>query len=148
VRIHSLFAAILSGSCLAAPVIGISDGDTLTLLVDQTPVKIRLAEIDAPEKSQAFGNRSKQSLSDLCYRREASYVQQAKDRYGRIVARVSCEGIDASRHQVEQGMAWVYLKYQTDPALSPVEAIARAEKRGLWADPDPVPPWEWRKSQR
>jgi micrococcal nuclease len=129
----------------AAPVIGISDGDTLTILESGQPVKIRLANIDAPEKAQPFGNRSKQSLSDLCFGKGAEYTPQAKDRYGRTVALVNCAGIEANKAQVERGMAWVYPKYNRDPLLPAVEESAKVGKRGLWADPQPVPPWEWRK---
>jgi len=77
-------------------VIGISDGDTLTVLVERQQVKVRLVEIDAPEKGQAFGNRSKQSLSDLCFDRTATLADKGKDRYGRTLAQVYCDGIDAS----------------------------------------------------
>jgi micrococcal nuclease len=86
----------------AAPVIGISDGDTLTVLEDNRQVKIRLANIDAPEKAQAFGQRSKESLSDLCYRKDAAYQVQDIDRYGRTVAVVTCVGVEGNWAQVER----------------------------------------------
>ena len=129
----------------ASPVIGIADGDTLTVLVDRQPVKIRLANIDAPENGQAFGQRSKQSLSELCWQKDATYQVQDIDRYGRTVAIVSCDGVDVNRAQVERGMAWVYTKYNRDPDLPGLQEQAKVERRGLWADPSPVPPWEWRK---
>ena len=132
----------------AHQVIGIADGDTLTLLVDQRPVRIRLANIDAPEKSQAFGERAKQSLSDLCFGKEARYTPQEVDRYGRTVAVVTCGGIEANRSQVERGMAWVYPKYNKDATLPAIQEVARAKRRGLWRDPDPLPPWEFRKQKR
>ncbi|MFC3107382.1 thermonuclease family protein [Undibacterium arcticum] len=128
----------------AHQVIGIADGDTLTLLVDRAPLKIRLADIDAPEKKQAFGQRSKQSLSDLCWGKDARYQAQTIDKYVRTVARVTCAGIDANRSQVERGMAWVYPKYNRDASLPAVENAARAARRGLWADKEPMPPWEFR----
>lgn len=146
------FFALLCGATLLAPahahkVIAISDGDTLTLLVNEKPVKIRLANVDAPEKNQAFGDRSKQSLSDLCWGTDASYKEQDVDRYGRIVAVVSCGGVEANRAQVERGMAWVYPKYNQDLTLPGLEAMARRDKRGLWADANPIPPWEFRRPQ-
>lgn len=125
-------------------VIGISDGDTLTVLVERQQVKVRLVEIDAPEKGQAFGNRSKQSLSDLCFDRTATLADKGKDRYGRTLAQVYCDGIDANAEQVRRGMAWVYDRYVTDRGLYLIQEEAKAAKRGLWADTEPMPPWEWR----
>lgn len=127
----------------AAQVIGIADGDTLTVLEDRRQVKIRLANIDAPEKKQAFGQRSKESLSDLCFGKDATYQVQDIDRYGRTVAVVTCAGIEANRAQVERGLAWVYPKYNKDRSLPSLQDAARGARRGLFADPEPVPPWEW-----
>jgi micrococcal nuclease len=138
---------IIAAAFLAS-VIGISDGDTMTVLHEREPVKIRLAEIDAPEKAQPFGTKSKQALSDLCFGKQAEVVPQTKDRYGRTIARVKCEGRDASAHQVQVGMAWVYDRYVTDRSLYHVQSMARAGGRGLWADAGPVPPWGWRKGDR
>lgn len=126
-------------------IVGISDGDTLTAKCPTETIKVRIAEIDAPEKKQAFGQRSKQSLSDLCFKSQAEVRPDKKDRYGRTVARVSCNGIDVSQHQTSTGMAWAYTKYLTDQSIKAYETQARAAKRGLWADPEPVPPWDWRK---
>lgn len=141
-------AFILSAPAFAHKVIGISDGDTLTLLVDQKPLKIRLANIDAPEKKQPFGQRSKESLSDLCWGRDATYETQDIDRYGRTVAVVTCGSIEANRAQVERGMAHVYPKYNKDRSLPALQEQAKAARRGLWVESIPVPPWEWRKAQR
>lgn len=132
-----------------ATVIGISDGDTLTVLnEDKQQVKIRLAEIDAPEKGQPFGTQSKKSLSDLCFGKQAKVTPRVKDQYGRTVARVSCDGVDANLEQISRGMAWVYRKYAKDHNLFVYEHEAKRQKRGLWADKSPTPPWEWRKSAR
>lgn len=126
-------------------VVAVADGDTLTVLRDREQLKVRLVEIDAPEKAQAFGNRSKQSLSDLCFGKSATLADQGKDRYGRTLARVTCDGIDANAEQVQRGMAWVYRKYAPkDSPLYAAESEAKAARRGLWADADPMPPWEWR----
>lgn len=125
-------------------VVGISDGDTLTARCGQPDaykqVKVRLAEIDAPEKKQPFGERSRQNLASLCFQKEAEIRPTAKDRYGRTVARVSCAGQDANAAQVRDGMAWAYTKYLTDPGFARLH-------RGLWADKEPVAPWEWRRKQ-
>ena len=126
-------------------VVAVADGDTITVMRDLVPVKLRLLEIDAPEKKQAFGARSKQSLSDLCFNKTATLIEKGRDRYGRTLARVSCEGVDANAEQVRRGMAWVYDRYVTDRALYAVQIEARDAGRGLWADPDAVPPWQWRR---
>lgn len=142
-----LIGAIFPVYALAAPVVGISDGDTLTVLDDRRQVKIRLANIDAPEKAQPFGQRSKESLSNLCYRKDANYQVQDIDRYGRTVAVVTCAGVEANRAQVERGMAWVYPKYNKDRSLPAVEAAARTASLGLWRDPSPIPPWDFRRNK-
>lgn len=116
-------------------VVSIADSDTLTVLTaSKQQHKIRLAEIDAPEKNQSFGTKSKQSLSDLCFGKEAEVHPRAKDRYKRTVARVTCAGIDANAEQVERGMAWVYSRYAKDNDLYVLEQGARMGKRGLWED--------------
>lgn len=114
-------------------VVAIADGDTLTVLnEDFQQVKIRLAEIDAPEKKQPFGTRSRQSLGELCHDK-------------RIVGRVSCAGVDANAAQVRRGMAWVYDRYAKDKTLYRLQDEARSSGRGLWAGRNPVAPWEWRR---
>ena len=103
-------------------VVGIADGDTLTVLTaSKQQHKIRLAEIDAPEKNQPFGSKSKQSLSDLWFGKEAEVIPRAVDRYKRTVARVRCAGVDANLEQVNCGMAWVYRKYAKDDDLYVLE---------------------------
>jgi endonuclease YncB( thermonuclease family) len=129
-------------------VVGIADGDTLTVLADTTPHKIRLAEIDAPEKRQDFGERARQSLAALCFDQQAEVSKGKTDRYGRTVARVSCRGIDASLHQVLMGLAWAYTAYLTDPVIAIAEQAARDSRTGLWADVEPTPPWLYRKGKR
>ena len=127
-------------------VVGVADGDTLTALCNGSKqVKVRLSEIDAPEKRQPFGNLSKQSLSGMCLQKKAKIKPQTKDRYGRIVARVMCEGVDANEEQVRRGMAWVYDKYVRDQNLYSIQDKARASKIGLWADKKPIKPWEYRR---
>lgn len=133
-------------------VVGIADGDTLTARCGEPgeylQVKVRLAEIDAPEKKQPFGQRAKESLSDLCFQAMATIKPQTIDRYGRTVARVECRGKDASLEQVRAGMAWAYTKYLTDQAVLDVELAARRDRVGLWQDAEPVEPWEFRAGKR
>lgn len=141
----ALLYSVAHADTLTGRIVGISDGDTLTMLdAGNNAVKIRLAEIDAPEKKQPFGARSKESLSDLCYEKTATADVQSKDRYGRTVARIKCKGVDASAAQISRGMAWVYDKYVKDKSLYQLQDEARTARLGLWSDPEPMPPWEWR----
>ena len=133
---------------ITGKVIAVADGDTITVLIGHREIKVRLTEIDAPEKKQAFWSRSKQSLSDLCFGKTATLAEHGKDRYGRTLARVTCAGTDANAVQVRRGMAWVYDRYVTDHSLYSVQADAKAARRGLWKDDQPVPPWEWRRIKR
>ena len=127
-------------------VVAIADGDTLILLnEDLQQVKIRLAEIDAPEKKQAFGTRSRQSLGELCHEKRAEVRVVDVDRYKRIVGRVSCAGVDANAAQVRRGMAWVYDRYAKDKTLYRLQDEARSSGRGLWVDRNTIAPWDWRK---
>ena len=140
--------ALLSGDfAYAHKVIGISDGDTMILLIDSKPVKIRLANIDAPEKKKPFGQKSKESLSEICWGTDATYVPQTTDRYGRTVAVVFCNGIEANKEQVRRGMAWVYPRYNKDRMLPSIQAEAKDHRVGLWSEREPFAPWEFRVKQ-
>ena len=135
-------------AALLCLVVGISDGDTIKVRCpDQPQMVIRLAEIDAPEKAQPFGQRSKELLSALCFKKQAEIRPSTHDRHGRTVARVLCAGTDANATMVRSGMAWAYTRYLTDPQIQAMEVVARRERLGLWADVHPIPPWEWRKSR-
>jgi endonuclease YncB( thermonuclease family) len=147
--------AILAGPLLAAEyvgrVVGIADGDTMTLLVPDgasfKQVKVRLGEIDTPESKQPFGERAKQTLSDLAYNKQARVVVQDTDRYGRKVSRVYVGGVDVNAERVKRGAAWVYRQFLKDQSLLALEAEAKAAQRGLWGLPEAhrCPPWDWRK---
>lgn len=128
-------------------VVAIADGDTLTVLnEDFQQVKIRLAEIDAPEKKQPFGSCSRQSLGELCHEKRAEVrVTDVDRRYKRIVGRVTCAGVDANAAQVRRGMAWVYDRYAKDKTLYRLQDEARSAGRGLWIDRNPMAPWDWRR---
>lgn len=141
-------AVVFAYPAHAGQVVAIADGDTLTVLEGREQIKVRLANIDAPEKKQPFGQRSRQSLADLCFRKQATLQVQDVDRYGRTVAVVVCDGIEANREQVARGLAWTYVKYNKDLTLPAIQESAREAKLGLWRDQQPVPPWEWRRENR
>ena len=135
-------------------VVGVADGDTITVLdADKVQHKIRLSGIDAPEKKQAFGNRSKESLSELAFDKTVNVETSKRDRYGRQIGKVLVNGRDVNLVQVERGMAWFYRQYQRDQSpndrrlYEAAEDAAKANKWGLWRDADPVPPWEFRRNK-
>jgi endonuclease YncB( thermonuclease family) len=138
-------APVGAAEILEGRVVGVHDGDTVTLLMaGNRQIKVRLAQIDAPESDQAFGQRSKQSLSDLVFNKTIRVEKETIDKYGRTVGTLLVDGIDANREQIKRGMAWAYRKYLRDPSLLQVEEEARQAKVGLWSDPNPMPPWEYR----
>lgn len=159
-RILLLTAPLLLANTSAADtqnghVVGVSDGDTVTVLdATNTQWKIRLLGIDAPEKKQAFGNKSKEHLSDLVFNKHVQVEYSKKDKYGRTVGKITVHGVDANLEQVKAGMAWHYKKYQSEQseadriAYAQAEDQAKAARLGLWLDPEPTPPWDWRKQQK
>jgi micrococcal nuclease len=140
--------ALAPQAVIQAEVTGVADGDTLSVLLDGTRHNIRLARIDAPEKRQPFGRRSEQSLRQLVWKRTVTLEWHRLDRYGRPIADVTLDGLDVNAEQVKRGMAWVYLQYSQDANLIALEREARAGKLGLWEQPDPVAPWQWRQVNR
>jgi endonuclease YncB( thermonuclease family) len=140
-----LFSATSGAATLQGRIVRIIDGDSLVLLDNQnTQHEIRLAEIDAPEHKQPFGNRARQSLADLAFKREATAECPVKDKYGRSVCRVTVGEVDVNLTQVQRGMAWAYSQYVTDYRFFQAQREARAAKRGLWKEGQQVPPWDWR----
>jgi endonuclease YncB( thermonuclease family) len=135
-------------------VVGVSDGDTIAVLDDsKTQHKIRFAGIDAPEKGQAFGEQSKQSLSALVFQKRVEARCHKRDRYGREVCAVFVGLRDVGLEQIRQGMAWHYKEYQHEQTTQDrlvyrdEEDSAKARRVGLWKDAKPVPPWEWRRGK-
>ncbi|KPK18991.1 MAG: hypothetical protein AMJ67_07450 [Betaproteobacteria bacterium SG8_41] len=121
----------------------------MTVLSNQRPLRIRLTDIDAPELGQPFGKRSKTALADLCFGRAAALEIRGRDRYGRTLARLSCDGVDANAEQVRRGYAWVFTRYaQANSPLYALQLDAQAAGRGLWTDRAPTAPWEWRRRRR
>ena len=131
-------------------VIGITDGDTLTVLKDNKQYKIRLAEIDTPEKDQPYGNKAKQALSDLVFGKLVRIEVETTDRYGRTVGKVYLGNMYVNAALVRNGHAWVYRRYAKDKTLYDLETEARENQLGLWALPEAqrIPPWEWRRGKR
>ena len=144
----SLHAAEYSGR-----VVGVADGDTITVLdASKTQHKVRLAGIDSPEKGQPFGNRSRISLALMVYQSEVTIVTHKTDRYGREVGKVLHYGQDVCLEQIKKGLAWWYREYQReqspeDRALyEAAEDAAKSARLGLWADKEPMAPWKHRKN--
>ena len=160
-----ILSALLIGAAhaetLSGRVVGVTDGDTITVLdADRQQHKIRLQGIDAPEKAQPFGQRSKENLSRLVFNKEVRVDWTKRDRYQRIVGKVwvqpaDCRTcpmtLDAGQAQLAAGMAWWYRKYAMEQSPEDrgryefEEQEAKVRRVGLWGDADPVPPWEWRR---
>ena len=150
-----LLAGALNAATLQGKVIGVADGDTVTLLdAQKNQHKIRLQGIDAPEKAQAFGNKSKQSLHEMVLGKEVIVDVQKKDKYGRSVGKILVNQTDACLEQIKRGMAWHYKQYANEQSpedrdvYAQAESTARAQSLGLWKDKSPTPPWAFRKQNK
>ena len=145
-------ASAASGERVAAPagqaarVTHVVDGSTLEVLINKQRARVRLVDIEAPEQGRPYGLRSRQSLIQICLGEIALLESKGKDRNGRTVARVLCNGTDASAEQVKRGMAWVFDRNSTpDSVLHAVQDEARATRRGLWSESGAVRRWESRR---
>jgi len=155
----ALFVLLLQAPAVHAvewvgTVVGIADGDTLTLLDDgKTPHRIRLDGIDAPERTQDHGQRARQSLAGMAHGRRAVAACPKTDRYGRAVCRVTVDGVDVGLEQIRRGLAWHYVKYANEqsPAdrvrYAGAEEQARITRLGLWSTSAAVPPWDFRRDK-
>lgn len=128
-----------------AKVIGVSDGDSFKVLYKNKEIKIRLNHIDAPERGQDFGKKAQQYASNLCFGKKVRIIWYKKDRYQRIIADIFINGNNLNKKIVKDGYAWHFKKYSTDKEYDKLEKEARKNKRGLWSQSFPTPPWEWRK---
>jgi endonuclease YncB( thermonuclease family) len=158
---RSLFATFfllltinLQAATLQGKVVSVADGDTITVLDgNKTQHKIRLQGIDAPEKAQAFGQKSKQSLHQLVHSKMVTVEFEKKDKYGRTVGKVLLNGTDVCLEQIKLGMAWHYKQYQSEQSkedrdnYAQAELTARTQAVGLWNDKSPTPPWEFRRQR-
>lgn len=155
--ISSVFLLIFlltSVSCSADPalrgrIVKVSDGDTIVLLKDNREQRIRLSGIDCPERSQAFGAVARTFTGDLVFSKDVKVLSEGKDQYDRVLGWVYLEDGRCLNHELlRAGLAWHYKAYNSDPDLADMEDEARAQRRGLWIDPEPVPPWEFRRLRR
>jgi len=153
-RVGLLLTVSWASACSVAPeftakVIGVADGDTITVLRDRSQVRIRLDGIDCPESGQAFGSRAKAYTAALALGKVVKVRPRNKDRYGRTVAAVLLsDGRNLNHELVRAGFAWWVRKYAShDSELARLEAEAQAARRGLWSDGHPIEPWEWRNAR-
>ncbi len=128
---------------IQAEAVSVVDGDSITVVIDRKLTRVRLAGIDAPEGNQPFAIEAKESLHELCFWADVELSSITSDHYGRTLALVKCDGVDAIAEQVRRGMAWVMDQSATDRDLNKLQEEARSARRGLWAYDSPVPPWDW-----
>ena len=139
----------LNAHTLQGKVVRVSDGDTITIL-DEGKVenKVRLNRIDAPEKSQAFGEVSRKYLATMIAGKFVKVEWAKKDKYGRILGDVIVGEVNVNLRMVQGGMAWHFKKFDNTPTYAQAENEARAKKVGLWVDSNPIPPWDFRKAKK
>jgi endonuclease YncB( thermonuclease family) len=142
------FSASLFPGTISGKVVRIADGDTITILDDsKAQHKIRFEHIDTPEKKQAFGEKAKQYLSSMIFGKTVKVVIKEKDRYGRNIGTVFLDKKNINLAMVKAGLAWHYKFYSKDKSFAEAEIESRKNKIGLWADPKPIPPWEFRRKK-
>jgi len=145
INLFFVFNTVLHAEVLTGKVVSVTDGDTIKLLTkNRILYKIRLNCIDAPEKSQAFGKKSKANLSKLVAGKVVNISFKKTDRYGRILGTILLDNQDINLKQIQDGYAWVYKRYCKSANYYEAEENARNRKLGLWYDVYPVPPWEYR----
>jgi endonuclease YncB( thermonuclease family) len=150
-----LLATLCQAGVISGRVVRVADGDTITVLdANKVQHKVRLAGIDAPERTQSYGERSRESLDELVAGKTVIVETHKKDRYGRLVGKVLVDGHDVNIEQVRRGMAWFYREYSHEQPATDRQSYDQAEieakdfRKGLWADKSPVPPWEFRQKNR
>lgn len=149
------FSFLANAATIVGKVVGVADGDTLTVLDEtKTMHKVRLEGLDCPEKKQAFGTQAKWNLSKLAFGKPAEVIYKKRDRYQRVLGKVMVEGKDVGLEQIKAGLGWHYRQYakeqQPDDRVtySDAEAAAKSAKQGLWTEPEPVAPWEFRRQRK
>ena len=143
-----IVACSRSAPSFRGKVVGVSDGDTIKVLSNREEVTVRLEGIDAPETRQSFGNQSKQALSHLVFGREVTVLYTTEDRAGRNIGTVLVNDTDINAKMIEDGWEWHYKDFGENARLASLEEKAQSAKRGLWADSNPLPPWEYRARQK
>ena len=144
-----LAANALAQDIIHGRVVGVTDGDTIRVLTaEKQLIRVRVASIDEPESSQAFGQRAKQAMSGLVFSKDVELRFHTVDRYGLLVCMVFSDGTDAGLELIKEGLAWAYAKYLPEASLETQQSYPRPTRIGLWADADPQPPWEYRKIEK
>ena len=144
-----LFISTSMAATLTGKVVRVLDGDTIEVLVNKEPIRIRLADIDCPEKKQPFGNTAKRYVLEIAAHEIVTVEARNKDRYGRTIGEVTLpNGESLNRLLISHGYAWHYKKYSKDASLAELENQARMDKVGLWLDKSPIAPWDWRRGKR
>lgn len=128
-----------------AKVIAVLDGDTVLVLREHQKIKVRLADIDAPEKAQPFGKQSRESLRALVHKQPVQVESRAVDQYARVIGNLTKDGLNVNQEQVRRGMAWEYSHYHADKTYLELQSEAQQAKRGLWIEAEPQAPWLWRR---
>lgn len=139
---------IFCNAQLVGKVVSIADGDTFTMLVNSQQIRIRLHGIDCPEKGQDFGNVAREFLSGYVFSKVVTVQEMATDRYGRTIGLVTIDGVNVNEKLLEAGLAWHYRQYDKNPDWAKLEAKAKKEKKGLWIQLNPIPPWDFRRMKR
>lgn len=133
-------------SVYAAPMVQrVFDGDTVEIIDQTQRYHLRINDIDAPERNQAYGKKSRRTLLNLCRHAEIQISLTGTDRYQRRLGKLSCNQEDVSYYMVKHGYAWFYAHYSNDATLATAERMARQQHLGLWQAEHPLPPWIWRK---
>jgi endonuclease YncB( thermonuclease family) len=144
-----VWAGAVLGETFSGKVVRITDGDTITVLRNREPVKVRLLGIDSPERGQPFGQEARRRASRLAFGKMVTVSYSKKDRWGRVLGEVTLPGGKVlNQEMVRSGYAWHYKKYSDDTELARLEDEARSLRLGLWRQVNPVPPWEFRKAKR
>ncbi len=133
---------------ITGKVVRVADGDTLHVFGDGVKTKIRLYGIDAPERDQAYYSQAKDALAGMTAGQTVGVAVVEQDQYGRTVGTIYLDGKNINRAMVQRGYAWWYRRYaKYNRPLQEAEKYAQAQKLGLWSDPDPIPPWQWRRGR-
>ena len=140
--------SVSCGDSFTGKCVGVSDGDTVSVMKDGAAAKVRLNGIDCPESGQDFGARAKQFTSGFVFGKDVKVVWEEKDRYGRLLGTVYVGTVNVCEALVEKGLAWHYVKYSDDKRLHKLESVAKKAGVGVWSRTDPMPPWDFRKKKR
>lgn len=151
----TVFSVQCSAANIKGKVIKVADGDTVTVLDESDQqYRVRLTGIDAPERHQAYGSESTESLIGLVYLKKVVVQSSGKDRYKRVLGKILLDDLDVNLEQVKRGFAWHYKQYEKDQTsedqigYAQAEVLARQQQLGLWVLESPIPPWEYRRGRR